>query len=375
MRINPFDFLLFVSVKCLKVFDKRKTDIIYFNPDNVKKILIISNTAIGDTLLATPAIRAVRERYPKAEIIAQINVNIIELFKNSPHLNGIIPYYGGYKRFFRTIIAFRKHCFDLVLILHGNEPQATPTAYLSGARFIIKVPNSNRYSFLLSNKSPLLTWGDFRHCIDQGLEVAKLVESPFNDKRMEAVIKAEDKDAVDSFLRKEGTSIDRHYICFQVCTSHINTRWFPERFIELGKRLLLEFLGYGIIITGSPNERKYCEEIATAISENVIFSAGKLNLSHIPALIKRVKVLVTGDTGIMHIAIAVRTPIVALYACADSKSTGPYYDKDRHRVIQKWRTCTRCLGKRCRYQKCMENISVEEVFQAIEDILRKRENE
>jgi ADP-heptose:LPS heptosyltransferase len=67
----------------------------------------------------------------------------------------------------------------------------------------------------------------------------------------------------------------------------------------------------------------------------------------------------------MHLAIAVGTPVVALYAAADARMTGPYYDNDRHTIIQKHRTCDPCLGKKCPFQWCMVNISVEEVLSAV----------
>jgi len=95
MRINPIDVLLFLQLKFLKFFDGRQTDLKYFAPEAVKNILVVSSTAIGDTLLSTPAIRAVRERYPRAKIAAHFNIKNMELFENNPHIDEIIPYYGG----------------------------------------------------------------------------------------------------------------------------------------------------------------------------------------------------------------------------------------------------------------------------------------
>lgn len=81
--------------------------------------------------------------------------------------------------------------------------------------------------------------------------------------------------------------------------------------------------------------------------------------------------LVTGDTGIMHMAIATGTPIVALFAVSDSQRSGPYYDKEKHRVIQKEKTCDPCTSKKCTYQRCMENISVEEVFCELMEVIER----
>ena len=109
MRIHPLDGLLFLFTKFLKSLDMRQTDQEHLDPSSVKNILVVSSTAIGDTLLSTPAIRAVREKYPEAVITAHFNASNMELFKNNPHINGIIPYYGGYRKFLQTIREFRKH--------------------------------------------------------------------------------------------------------------------------------------------------------------------------------------------------------------------------------------------------------------------------
>ena len=369
MRINPIDVLLFLQLKFLKFFDGRQTDLKYFAPEAVKNILVVSSTAIGDTLLSTPAIRAVRERYPRAKIAAHFNIKNMELFENNPHIDEIIPYYGGYKKFFRTIMKFRKHKFDLALILHGNEPQATPMAYLSGARFIVKAPNTSEYRFLLSNRKQTLRWEDLTHGVEQRLKTAELAGCTISDKRMVLPIEKDGESAVNEFLENNGIRDTDSIIGFQAGASTLSRMWFPDRFAELGKRLINSLPELKIIITGSPEEYENCRKIADAIGEKAIVSAGKIPLKYIPALIRKFKALVTGDTGIMHIAVAVGTPVVALFAVADAKRSGPYYDMEKHIVIQKERICSPCDGKACRYQKCMEYISVDEADESLKKYL------
>ncbi|GER93559.1 glycosyltransferase family 9 protein [hot springs metagenome] len=369
MRLHPADTILYLTMRILKFFDKRQTDIKYFNPDEVKNILVVSSTAIGDTLLSTPAIKAVRERYPNAKIIAHFNVKNMELFENNPHIDGIIPYYGGYKKFFKTIREFRKHKFDLALIFHGNEPQATPMAYLSGARFIVKLPNTNEYRFLLSNKNSVLRWEDFTHGVEQRLRVAEIAGCKISDKRMTLPLSEEGDAMVDKFLKENSVTEKDILIGFQVGASTISRMWFPDRFVELGKKLIDSNSAVKIVITGSPQEYNYCKGIADDIGEKAFVSAGKIPLKYMPSLIRRFRVLVSGDTGIMHMAIAVGTPVVALFAVANAKRSGPYYDMERHVVIQKERTCSPCDGKACRYQRCMESISVEEADKSLKKYL------
>jgi len=137
MKIRPVESLLYHALRFLKAQDKRRRGLESIDRSAVNNILIISSTAIGDTLMSTPAIRAIRRCFPKARIIALLNKDNMELFANNPNINGAVPYYGGWKKFISTVSTLRKYSFDIALILHGNEPQATPMAYLSGARLIV----------------------------------------------------------------------------------------------------------------------------------------------------------------------------------------------------------------------------------------------
>jgi ADP-heptose:LPS heptosyltransferase len=370
MRNNPIDVLLFLLLKIVKFFDGRQTDLKYFDPEAVKKILVVSSTAIGDTLLSTPAIRSVRERYPQARIVAHFNIKNMELFENNPHIDEIIPYHGGYKKIFSTIMKFRKHKFDLALIFHGNEPQATPMAYLSGAKFIVKVPGTSEYGFLLSNINQTSQWENLTRGVEQRLKTAELAGCRISDKRMVLPIEKDGESAVNEFLENSGISDTDSIIGFQAGASTLSRMWFPDRFAELGKKLINSYPELKIILTGSPEEYDHCRKIADAIGEKTIVSAGKIPLKYIPALLRRFRVLVSGDTGIMHMSIAVGTPVIALFAVADAKKSGPYYDMEKHIVIQKERTCEPCVSKKCKHQTCMENISIDEVFDALSSHLK-----
>jgi ADP-heptose:LPS heptosyltransferase len=371
MSWRPVGALLLAAMRGLHAFDRRERGTSAFDPERVRRILVVSSTAIGDTLLSTPAIRAVRERYPGATIVALFNSQTLDLFGNNPDVDGIVPYYGGYRRFFRTILALRRHRFDLALIFHGNEPQATPMVFLAGVPFIFKWPNTSENRFLLSNGGPVRTWDDFPHGVDQRLAVAALAKCDPKRRPMTLPLAEEGRRAADRFLREEGVGDADLLVGFQCGASTLSRMWFPDRFAELGRRLVRSVGQARIVLTGSPAERDYCLKIGREIGERTIVAAGRLPLAAVPSLLSRLHVLVTGDTGIMHMAGAARTPIVGLFAVSDPSRSGPYYDLDRHVIIKKPRTCVDCVSKRCTYQKCMEAIEVEEVFQAVMRVLAR----
>ncbi len=370
MRFHPFDHLLYLLLRIAKAADRRDNSLERLPETPIRSLLVISSTAIGDTLLSTPAIRALRTAYPSAKIIALLNRDNQALFETNPDIDAIVPYHGGYRHFVSTAMRLRSHRPQLAVILHGNEPQATPLAYLSGARFVVKLPNTSAYRFLLSNQHPVLDWDAFEHALQHRLRIAALAGAQSTDTRMVLPLSADGELAASQFLAARGLDAQTPLIGLQVGASTVSRMWFRDRFVHLGRRLLAKHPDAAIVVTGSPGERPMCEAIAAEIGPRAFSSAGRIALKHLPSLVNRLRVLVSGDTGIMHLAIAVGTPVVALFAMADSKRSGPAYDLDKHVVIQKWRTCTPCVGKKCPYPICMENIGVEEVETAVEKVLR-----
>ncbi|MFO1233697.1 MAG: hypothetical protein U1E47_00890 [Rivihabitans pingtungensis] len=145
-----------------KRLDRRQPDPAELGSATIQRILVVSCTAIGDTLMSTPAIRSLRLAYPHAHLTLLIHPAYRELFASLPGVNAMLGYRGGWKGFVRLALTLHRQSFDLAVILHGNEPQATPLAYLSGARWIFKLPNAgNPFQFLLSNRETTAALGGF----------------------------------------------------------------------------------------------------------------------------------------------------------------------------------------------------------------------
>lgn len=360
--------LLRAALRLIKAYDRRTPDPSKLGTAAIKRILAISCTAIGDTLMSTPALRSLRLAYPNAHISLLLNKRYGTLFANNPDIDEIIPYAGGYRRFLRLAWALNRQRFDVALILHGNEPQATPLAYLSGAAFCFKLPNDNDFRFLLSNAEPVLRWEAFAHGIDQRLAVAALAGGAKTDRAMTLTPTAAATARLNARIAARDIPPDARLIGFQAGASTVSRRWSSGRFIELGKRLLKRLPDAWIVLTGSADERPLAELIASGIDHpRVWIAAGEPSLEEMPALMQRLQILLTGDTGPMHMALAVGTSVIALFAVSDWRRSGPASELGKHVVIQKWRTCDPCLSKRCPYAEplCMANIGIDEVEQAI----------
>lgn len=360
--------LLLAALRAIRALDRRHPDLSRLGTTDIRNILIVSCTAIGDTLLSTPAIRSIRQQYPAARISLLLNQAYIPLFANNPDVDAIIPYAGGYRKFFRLAGALRRERFDLALILHGNEPQATPLTYLSGAPYRFKLPNDNDFRFLLTNRTPVLRWDDFPHGIDQRLAVAALAGATGTERSMVLPLAKSAMSRFSERRQQQGIPADAVLIGFQSGASTISRRWSAKRFAELGRRLLAGRENVWIVLTGSPGERQLAEQVASGIGRARVWNlAGALPLDELPAMVSALRTLVTGDTGPMHMAVALGTPVVALFAVSRWQRSGPAYGLERSVVIQKWRTCAPCLSKRCSYAEppCMQNISVDEVEAAV----------
>jgi ADP-heptose:LPS heptosyltransferase len=374
MRLRLGENLLYAALRLMRQFRRRQGDLAELGTPAIKRILAVSNTAIGDTLLSTPGLRSLRLAYPEARITLLVNSAYLKLFASNPDVDEVLAGNGNWQSFWPNVFRLRRRHFDVACIFHGNEPQATPMCWLGGARFVFKLPNTNRFRFLLSNQGPVMGWADFGHGIDQRLAVAALAGGKPTDRRMSLPVGDACRDELAKWLAARGVEANSQLIGFQPGASTLSRRWAPSRFAELGRRLLAQHPSHRIAITGSPAEAELALRIAQDIgSDRVIVTAGNLPLSLLPALIERCTPLVTGDTGPMHVAVAVGAPVVALFAVADWKKSGPAYDLDRHIIIQRGRTCDPCLSKKCPYAEpiCMEQIAVDEVEAAVNGVLAR----
>lgn len=340
-----------------------KTDLV---KDDFKTVCFFSNTAIGDTLFNTPVFRAFKENFPNVKTIALLNQNNSDLFKDDKNLDEIITYNGRWKYFFKTAKILKSKKIDIVFILHSNEPQATPLAVLSGAKYIFKLHNDkNEFNKFHSNLPKKLEVKDY--VVKYRLKYLEFVGIKNQNTKMQLFLDKKDYESVDEILKKDDKT---KYIGFQMGASTVSRQWFLERWVELAK-LILQNDNYKIILTGSNKDKIFTNAFMQKIKDKnrVLNLAGVFNIRQAAALIDRLDILVTPDTGPLHIAAALKTPTIALFAVADPKASNPDFDKEIHKFVKKDRTCNPCLGKRCKYQKCMLQISAKEIYVVLKDLV------
>ena len=340
----------------------RKTQLV---TQPIQTVCFFSNTALGDTIFNTPVFRVFRQNFPHVRTVALLNPSTAPLFKTDPNIDEILLYDGKKGGFLRALSQLKKIKPDIVFILHSNEPQATPLAVLSGVKYVFKLPNAgNKFSPFHSNAPE--PYGYERYVVLNRLEQLKFVGIESRDTRLNLYLRDEDFARVDEMLKKDGK---RKFIGFQMGASTVSRQWFLQRWQELAE-IILEQTDAVIVLTGSPIERAMTAQLEDELrDQRVINAAGKLSLREAAALIARLDVLVTPDTGPLHVAAALKTPTIGLFAVASPVNSNPDFDENIHKFIKKPRTCSPCVGKNCKFQECMLQIGADEVWEMLKEMI------
>jgi ADP-heptose:LPS heptosyltransferase len=375
MAFHLTDWLLLQYLRRLHARDRRKRDLSQFDPAKVSAVLAVSTTGLGDTVLSTPAIHALKQAFPRAKIVGHVHEKYLALTAHHPDLDLVIPYRGTYNRryksFFSTIRAFRRERFDAVFILHGNDPQAVPMAYLSGAPFLFRRPAVGKFDFLLSHPPGESEYFQ-EHAVIGRLKTVAMAGCPTHDLRLRLSPQAADREGFQRILEALGVEKGTPLIAFQVGASYPYKCWPPDHFQALGRALLEKDPRRTILILGNKKEKRLARRIRKGIQGRAFNLAGRLTLAQTLALILEARLLVTNDTGPLHLAVALGTRTVSFFGPTDPALFGPLQDLERHIVLYHKPDCLPCRGKRCRDPRCLAAITVEEALKACEDHLHAR---
>lgn len=333
------------------------------------KILLIKLSAMGDTILMIPAIRAVRKRFPQAIIKMVVTDINKEIVKQCPYLDGIIVLdLARYTRnpwlFFRFVKVLRKERFDVALDFDQWLRISPLLAFFSGAHRSIGFKTAGQSRHWLYSRS--IEHAREKHEVECFLDIVKPlgVENPDSSLELWVSKKAQDdveKKLAQAEIKKEDTLIVAH----PGCGAHGFPRQWPEKNYQELIRRLQDIEGMKIIVTGSTSEKNIVERACNGLP--VSLKAIGWSLEEITALIKRVRVVVCGNTGIMHIAAALGTPVVALHGPTNPKKWGPWNKKSS--IVTAKVPCSPCLylgfEYGCTAYACMNAIEVDEVYKEV----------
>lgn len=327
--------------------------------EKVKRILVKGVNWLGDAVMTLPALRAMKAKWPAARLTVLTKGNLADLYACEPAVDEVLAYGGGFLPFLRLVSKLKREKFDVAFIF--------PRSFRASlAPFASRIPR--RVGFAGDAKKPVLTDVVAR---SEGLMTAHRVGyylallGPFGDvpkaTAPEVVPPAEAKAWAEEHLPGEWAGLNPG------ATYGKAKQWYPERFVEVGKRLASR--GFKVAVVGGPAEAALGAEVASGIGAAATNFAGKTTLPRLAALIQRCSVFVTNDTGPMHVAAAVGTPVVAIFGPTDPRTTRPFGGK--HAVVQNKVECSPCLLRECPIDHpCMRDLPVERVWAACEELVK-----
>lgn len=325
--------------------------------DRPLNILVISNTALGDTILSTPALKALRSCHPESHIYLLVDYYLFNLFQGFEYVSAVIPYKKNLFYLIKLIINFRKLKIDTVCILHANGPEDLFISFLSGAKAITKSTRNEHHLFhqYFQNTPKKTTI----HEVDLRIGSIMPVIDEAGDKTLS--LPSRYYEYPGKFL----DTGDKITIGFQLGASYQYRMWPLECFEKLGIELLSAFDDILIVLTGSRAEALMAKTLEAKLGDNTINMCGKTSVENLPYLIKELDLLVTNDTGTLHMAIALKTRTVSLFGASRPEIIGPYQDPDLHTVISKECGVFLKTSRKQRTDELMRRITVKEVFEAI----------
>lgn len=343
--------------------------------DNVKKILVIKLAGIGDLILASPALRALRKRFPGARITLLTTPRAGELAEGSSYINELFclnPASKNLRGVIGSIRSLRRERFDIAINLYnlftlGGALKAAFLMYSIGVRCRVGRDTDGR-GFFYTIKVPDERFSN-RHEVEYNLDVMQALGANIKDKGLEIPISNKDREYVRKFLKQNGITDEDFVIGLNPGGFRPSHRWNKEKFARVGDKLTKKYKAK-ILITGGPEEIKLAQKIADMMTIEPIIATGEVTIKQLVSLIERCNLFISNDTGAMHMAAVMKTPLIALLGPGPLRY-GPYGDKNRYIIVRKDVECSPCYKFRCRKHLCMKLITVEDVLQAAEELLER----
>ena len=344
-----------------------------------KRVLIILIAGIGDLIMASPSLRALRNSHRDTEIHLLTSSEASILAVNYPYLDRVWSFPVRELRkdklqglgAINVIREMRKTPFDLCLNLYrvtSWRGALRMGLLMTSLRTQVRVGHQAMgFGFFLSKKASKGTFEN-RHFTDAMMDLAKLAGGVPDEKGIEVFWDKSVEEKWATLFPKVGQEKQPLSIGINPGADRPQKRWNPENHASVADRLV-ELRGASIFLFGGPGEEHLALRIEKAMKQPVTNLAGKLSLNELAYVISRLDLFVTNDSGPMHIAAGLKTPVVALFGPEDPVHTRPYTSPDLYRIVQKELDCRPCTNKRCDRPVCMESLKPEDVLQACLELL------
>ena len=333
--------------------------------ENYRKILITRTDRMGDVVLSTPVITSLRNACPDAYIAILVRPYTEDIVADNPDLDEVIVYdkKGTHRNWLSTIrfaLQMKKKQFDLAVILHSTNRVHIITR-IAGIKQ--RVGWNRKMGFLLTDRLPYLKREALKHEIDCNFEMLEYLGIPVVSRKPAVFIPDETRKKVSTLLRGHSIGPADTFVAVHPDASCRSKKWPVERFRDLCIRISLE-KRLKCVVVGGPGSEPLGSRISGGMESSIVDLTGKLTVGQTAAVLKQAAVLVSNDSGPVHLATAVGTPVLAIFGRTHRdlgpNVWGPVGEHDT--VLQRDVGCGECDPLHCpKNYACLDALSVEEV--------------
>lgn len=338
------------------------------------RILVMKVSSLGDVVLVTASLKAIREKFPHATIYCLVGKEARQILHRCPYIDGLIIYDAKHKDkgpwgLWKLSRKLRKHKFDKIIDFQNNQ-KSHLLSLLSLSRKSYGYDNG-KLGFLLSNRIK----DDEKRipAVEHQFKVLKMLGIDYSDDvRLEMWPSKKDDEYIQELLDSQWLGNNRNIVGINIAASEKwkSKNWPIEHIAQLCD--MLSGKNIRTILTGTEHDKITAQELLQLTRSKPANFVGKTTVLQLAVLIKRCRVFVTSDSAPMHIAAAMQTPFVALFGPTEAIRHLP--PVDRYSVIEKGPACAPCYSPRCEIVKhdCMKNISPLEVVGEIEKLMSEQ---
>jgi len=334
----------------------------------MKRILIVRTDRLGDVVLSTPIIKAVRSAYPKSFISMMVAPHARDIVEGNPNLNSVVQFDKKKdKGFFGTLrisVRLRRMKIDTVLVLHPTV-RVHLIMWLAGIKK--RVGYDRKWGFLLTDKAPHKKELGEKHEIEYSFDILNLAGIKTNGHRHLFVpVKPRDKKSLDTILDANGFGIKKDLVVIHPGASCPSKRWSSDKFARVADEVIKRFNKKVIIVAGD-TDLIFGRTMRDYMQSDALDLSGDLSVGELIALMSRARLLISNDSGPVHIAAALGVPCVVIFgrkqAGLSFKRWGPVGKNDA--ILHRDVGCIECLAHMCKKGfKCLAAVEPEEVIEA-----------
>lgn len=337
------------------------------------RILIIKPSSLGDVVHALPTLSALRRRFPSAKLFWLVKREWADVLEGNPDLDEVLSVDLSVKGWPAAIRAIRAGRFDLVVDLQGLLRSAV-LGWASGSPARVGFANGREgSSWFYTHRVPVPDASI--HAVDRCLLIARFLGAEPEKPGPSAFHLPQESAAearVEALLAAAGVQAGAMLVALNPSARWTTKQWPAESFAAVGDWLQQQ--GARVVVIGGREERPVEEAVMRAMHGAPIDLAGKTTMKELIALLRRLRVFITNDSGPMHLAAAVGTPVIALFGPTDPARTGPY--GAGHIVLRSGVPCSPCFSRRCANavtMECLTAIQPQRVIEAASKLLNREE--